>query len=64
MELFGIQVIESSDLSPDEAWVISKRNAPQIPHSLKDTLPMPCILTGDAERAKHTLNLLRAANMC
>ncbi len=63
MELFNIQIVESIDLPADEAWIIYHRDAPQIPQSMKATLAMPCILTGDAERAQHTLNLLRAASL-
>ena len=63
MELSNIQIVESTFLPADEAWIIFKRNAPQIPQSLRATLPLPCILTGDAERARHMLNLLRAAGL-
>ena len=60
MELSNIQIVESTFLPADEAWIIFKRDAPQIPQSLRATLPLPCILTGDAEGAQHMLNLLRA----
>jgi hypothetical protein len=63
MELSEIQIIESTLLSAEEAWIICNRDAPQVPQTLRDTLPVPCILTGDAERARHTLNLLRAASL-
>ena len=63
MELSNIQIVESTNLAADEAWIIFKRDAPQIPQSLRATLPLPCILAGDAERAQHMLNLLRAARL-
>ncbi len=63
MELSNIQIVETGDLAADEAWIICNRDSPQIPHGLKNTLPLPCILTGDAERAQHTLNLLRAVGL-
>ena len=58
MELSNIQIVESTFLPADEAWIICQRDAPQIPQSLRATLPLPCVLTGDAERARHMLNLL------
>ena len=64
MELSSIQIVESDELPPDKQWIIFKRDAPQIPQSLRDTLPIPCILTGDAQRAQHMLNLLGAAGLC
>jgi hypothetical protein len=47
----------------DEAWIIFKSDAPQIPQSLKNNLPVPCVLTGNAEQARRTLNLLRAISL-
>jgi hypothetical protein len=63
MELFSNQVIESTDLPPDEAWIIFNDNAPQVPQNLRGKLPVPCILTGDEKQAKRTLNLLRAITL-
>jgi len=63
MDLSNIQIVESTFLPADEAWIIFKRDAPQIPQSLRATLPLPCILTGDADRAQHMLNLLRATGL-
>ena len=63
MELPDIQIVESSLLPADEAWIICNRDAPQIPQSLRATLPVPCVLTGDANQARHTLNLLRAVGL-
>ncbi len=62
MELSNIQIVECTDLAADEAWIICNRDAPQIPESLRATLPVPCVLTGDANQAHHMLNLLRATS--
>jgi hypothetical protein len=62
MELSNIQIVECTLLPPDEAWIICNRDAPQIPESLRATLPVPCVLTGDADQAKRMLNLLRATS--
>ncbi len=62
MELSNIQIVESTLLPADEAWIICNRDAPQIPESLRATLPVPCVLTGDADQAKRMLNLLRATS--
>ncbi len=63
MELLGIQVIESKDLPTDEAWIIFSNDAPQIPQNLKGALPLPCILAGNANQVKRTLNLLRVISL-
>lgn len=63
MELFGIQVIESADLPLDEAWIIFRNDAPQIPQNLKGDVPIPCVVAGNADQAKRTLNLLRAISV-
>ncbi len=60
MKLFGMTIIEHPDLAMDEAWIIFKKDAPQVPQDLRDTLPVPCILTGDVAQAKHLLTLLHA----
>ncbi len=63
MQPFGLQVIESSELAPDEAWIIFKADAPQVPQELRGSVPVPCILTGDVEQAKRTLKLLQAISL-
>ena len=55
MEPFGIPIIENNDSSPDEAWILFKRDALQISQSLGGKLPVPCVLTGSGDQAKHTL---------
>ncbi len=60
MELSNIEVIESTELPSDDAWIIFKDDAPQVPQSLSGKLPVPCILTGSAEQARRTLDLLQS----
>jgi hypothetical protein len=62
MELSNIQIVESSLLPAHEAWLIFNRDAPQIPQSLKDTLPLPCVLTGSAAQARRSLEFLQATS--
>lgn len=60
MEYLGINIIEHASLPPDEVWIIHKSEAPQVPSDLRGHLPVPCILTGDATRARNLLSLMRA----
>jgi hypothetical protein len=60
MNIFGIEIIEHSSLEVDEAWIIFKKDSPQVPQDLRDTLPIPCILTGDMTQTKRMLTLLQA----
>ncbi len=60
MKLSNLNIIEHSSLGKDEAWIITKADAPQVPQELRGTLPIPCVLTGDMVQAKHMLTLLQA----
>jgi hypothetical protein len=60
MNIFGIEIIEHPSLEKDEAWIIFKRDSPQVPDDLRDALPIPCILTGDMTQTKRMLTLLQA----
>jgi hypothetical protein len=60
MESLGINIIEHASLPAEEVWLIHKREALQVPSDLRDSLPVPCILTGDAARAGRLLSLVRA----
>lgn len=60
MEFLGFNIVEHAAVAADEVWIIHKNEAPQVPADLRGNLPVPCILTGDAARARHLLLLLRA----
>lgn len=60
MKLSGINIIEHPAIAADEAWIIRHEDAPQVPPDLRGQLQLPCILTGSAILAKHTLALLEA----
>ena len=60
MEYMGINIIEHASLATDEVWVIHKKDAPQIPVELRGHLSVPCVLTGDASRARQLLSFMRA----
>ena len=60
MEFLGINIIEHPSVPAEDVWLIHKREAPQVPPELRSTLPVPCILTGDAARAQQLISLLRA----
>jgi hypothetical protein len=60
MKLSDLNIIKHPDFAADEAWIITKEDAPQVPHDLRGTLPGPCILTGDVEQAKRMVTFLQA----
>ena len=63
MEFSGMNIIEHPGFSSDEAWIIFKKDAPQVPHDLGGEISVPCVLTGDMAMDKRTLALLRAINV-
>ena len=60
MEFLGINIVEHASVPVDEVWIIHKSEAPQVPADLRAKLTVPCILTGDATRARRLLSLVRA----
>lgn len=60
MEYLGINIVEHRSLATDEVWVIHRKDAPQIPAELRGRLSVPCVLTGDASRARQLLSFMRA----
>ena len=60
MEYLGINIIEHGSLATDEVWVIHKNDAPQVPAELRGRLAVPCVLTGDASKARQLLSFMRA----
>ena len=62
MDLSALQVIERRDLPQDEAWIIRKGDAPELPADLRGKVRVPCILTGSLKLLKDTLMLLRLTN--
>lgn len=60
MQFLGINIIEHPMVAAEDAWLIHKREAPQVPPEIRSSLPVPCILTGDAVRAKQLISLVRA----
>ena len=62
MNLLTMNIIEHPAFAADDAWIIFDEDAPQVPEDLRDTLPVPCILTGNRALAERTLALLQAIN--
>jgi len=63
MNLFDISIIKHPELADNEAWIITDRDAPQVPKNIRSELPIPCILAGNTEQATRMLNLLRAITL-
>lgn len=62
MDLSALLVIERRDLPKDEAWIIRKGDAPELPADLRGKVKVPCILTGSMKLLYDTLTLLRLMN--
>lgn len=60
MGFLGINIVAHASVPADEVWIIHKNDAPQVPADLRGSLSVPCILTGDATRARNILSLARA----
>ena len=64
MNLSGLTVIVSRDVPQDEAWIIRKPEAPELPASLKGKVRVPCVVTGDLKSFRDALKLLELATRC
>ena len=59
MNLDDLQVIVSPGLAPDEAWIVRRADAPELPNDLRGKVRVPCILTGNVKSLRDTLKLIR-----
>ena len=59
MNLDDLHVIVSRDLPPDEAWVIRRADASELPDDLRGKVSVPCILTGNVKSLRDILKLIR-----
>ena len=59
MNLDDLPVIVSRDLPADEAWVVRRTDAPELPDDLRGKVRVPCILTGNVKSLRDTLKLIR-----
>jgi hypothetical protein len=63
MNLLGLEIVESFELAPNEAWIVFNKDAPQVPHELRGNLIVPCVVAGDVGQAQRTLKLLQAISL-
>jgi hypothetical protein len=62
MNLFGFKIVEHPALAENVAWVIFKRDAPQVPADIRQTIQVPCILTSNVALTERTLTFLQAVS--
>ena len=60
MELHRITIVQHPSVPAEDVWIIGEKEAPQVPPDLRGNLPIPCILTGDAEGARKLLSFVQA----
>jgi len=63
MKLLGLEVIEYSAVPQDEAWVVRRKDATNLPSDLLDRIQIPCIVTGNIELLRQAIVLMRLTNM-
>jgi len=63
MKLFGMPVIEHPSVPAEEAWVVRRRDAEQVPPDLRGSIEVPCILTGNMFLLRRTVELFRIIEM-
>jgi len=63
MKLLGLEVIEHSAVPQDEAWVVRRKDAPNLPPDLLDRIKIPCIITGNLDLLRQAIVLMQLTNM-
>lgn len=63
MELKSLYVIQHRAIPPDEAWIVRRADAAELPADLRGKIKVPCIVTGNMNLLKETLILLRLLNL-
>jgi hypothetical protein len=58
MELKRLHVVQHRAIPPDEAWIIRRSDAAELPPDLRGKISVPCIVTGSMNMLKETLALL------
>jgi hypothetical protein len=64
MDCNRMPVIVSRDIPADEAWIILRADAPELPANLKGKVSVPCVVTGDLKSFRDALKLLGLATRC
>ena len=59
-ETYAIKILEHHSVPAEEMWVIREKEESQVPPDLRDSLTVPCILTGDAAGVRRILLFARA----
>ena len=62
MDLKSLHVIQHRAIPQDEAWIIRRSDAAELPADLRGKVKVPCIVTGSMNLLKETLILLRLFN--
>ncbi len=63
MKTLDLKFYEYAALEKDAALFICRTDDPRLPRQLRDTVRVPCIITGDLARFKETLTLLQIAEL-
>ena len=63
MKTLDLKFYEYAALEKDAALLICRADDPRLPRQLRDTVRVPCIITGDLARLKEKLTLLHIAEL-
>lgn len=61
MSFLELRVYEHSSIPADEAWLVRRADAAEVPPELRGSIVAPCLITGDAALLVEHLTLLQLA---
>ena len=61
MSFLELRVYEHPSIPADEAWLVRRTDAAEVPHELRGSIVAPCLITGDAALLEEHLTLLHLA---
>ena len=61
MSILELRVYEHPSIPADEAWLVRRADAEEVPPELRGSIVAPCLITGDAALLEEHLTLLHLA---
>ena len=61
MSFLELRVYEHPSIPADEAWLVRRADAEEVPPELRGSIVAPCLITGDAALLEEHLTLLHLA---
>jgi glutaredoxin 2 len=61
MSFLELRVYEHPSIPADEAWLVRRADAEEVPPEMRGSIIVPCLITGDATLLEEHLTLLHLA---